>query len=198
MPVLLKPFFRGRCVEVGCDEAGRGALAGPVVAAAVVLPPRLAGAHLLQDSKSLSAKKRDEAAVLVRAQSLDHAVAAASAQEVDAINVLQASLLAMHRALDQLKTPFEHILVDGAFFNPHRVPHTCVKGGDHRYQSIAAASILAKVHRDRLMTDLAASHPLYQWEKNKGYPTAQHRAAIRNHSLSPHHRKTFAPCASSS
>ena len=198
MPVLLKPFLRAQCVEVGCDEVGRGALAGPVVAAAVVLPPRLAGALLLQDSKSLSAKKRSEAAAFVRARSVDYAVAGASAQEVDAINVLQASLLAMHRALDRLKVPFEHILVDGAFFNPHRVSHTCVRGGDRSYQSIAAASILAKVHRDRLMTDLAVSHPHYQWETNKGYPTARHLAAIRDFSLSPHHRKTFAPCASSS
>lgn len=196
---LLKPYAELGRIEVGCDEVGRGALAGPVVAAAVVLPANFADAVDLQDSKRLTAKKRTQVAPRIRSAALGCAIGLASVEEIEHLNVLHASVLAMHRALSRLSIAFQHILVDGTFFRPYAsVPHTCVKRGDQTYQSIAAASIVAKVHRDHLMQALSISYPAYHWDKNKGYGTAAHRRALQDFLPVPHHRKTFAPCISSS
>jgi len=178
-------------LEAGCDEAGRGCLAGPVVAAAVILPPRVRIPGL-DDSKKLTALQRDELRPLIMEKALAWAVAEVSPQEIDRINILKASFLAMHRAIDALTQRPEALLIDGNRFSPYAgVPHTCMIKGDGRYRSIAAASILAKTHRDALMEELHKAHPHYRWNVNKGYPTLDHRAAIRTHGTSPHHRLTF-------
>lgn len=179
-------------MEAGCDEAGRGCLAGPVVAAAVILPEkiRLPG---LNDSKQLTEARREKLRPLIERNAIAWAVARASTEEIDRINILRASFLAMHRAIDALRARPELLLIDGNRFTPYLgIAHACVVGGDGRYRSIAAASVLAKTHRDELMRDLHAAHPPYNWAVNKGYPTPEHRAAIAEHGATEHHRKSFA------
>lgn len=187
----LEPFHtRGR-IEAGCDEAGRGCLAGPVVAAAVILPEgvRLPG---LNDSKQLTPAQRDRLRPLIEEQALAWCVAFATAQEIDAINILNASFLAMHRAIRGLKIQPDHLLIDGNRFNPYAgTAHNCVVGGDGRYRSIAAASVLAKTHRDAWMLNAHADHPMFGWDRNAGYPTIEHREAIRVHGPCGLHRKSF-------
>lgn len=178
-------------LEAGCDEAGRGCLAGPVVAAAVILPAgiRLPG---LDDSKKLMEARREALRPLIESNALAWCVAAASAQEVDELNILRASFLAMHRAVAGLALRPQQLLVDGNRFSAYEtIPHHCIIQGDGKYRSIAAASILAKTHRDALMAALHHSDPRYGWAVNKGYPTADHRAAIALHGPSPHHRTSF-------
>lgn len=177
--------------EAGCDEAGRGCLAGPVYAAAVILPVDFSH-PLLNDSKQLTEKQRDALREVVEQEALAWAVGQASPAEIDRINILQASYLSMHRALDALALRPEFILVDGNRFRAYAaVPHLCVVKGDGKYAAIAAASILAKTHRDADMYRLAGLHPQYDWQTNKGYPTKAHRQAIREHGLTPWHRRSF-------
>ena len=178
-------------LEAGCDEAGRGCLSGPVVAAAVILNPEkpILG---LNDSKQINERNR----LLLREQIMEHALAYAigvvTHLEIDEINILNASFLAMHRAIDQLTSKPDFLLIDGNRFKPYpTIPHTCIIKGDGKYQSIAAASILAKTERDDIMEKLHKDFPMYRWDKNKGYPTIEHRNAIANHGASPHHRMTF-------
>lgn len=191
MPNHLLPFHLPDRLEAGCDEAGRGCLAGPVYAAAVILSPDFYH-PLLNDSKQLTEPQRETLRTVIEQNALAWAVARAEPEEIDRINILHASILAMHRALDELTTRPEFILVDGNRFRSYRdVPHLCVVKGDGKYAAIAAASILAKTHRDEEMQRLADLFPHYDWPTNKGYPTAAHREAIRRHGLSPHHRKSF-------
>lgn len=187
----LLPYHQAEYIEAGCDEAGRGCLAGPVFAAAVILPPNFEH-PLLNDSKQLSAKRRDEARKVVEAEALCWAVAQVDPAEIDEINILNASFLAMHRALDQLTTRPESLLIDGNRFKPYgALPYHCMIKGDGRYLSIAAASILAKTYRDDLMRALHETFPDYGWDRNKGYPTAAHRQAILKHGATVHHRRSF-------
>ena len=177
--------------EVGCDEAGRGCLAGPVVAAAVILGDDF-NHSLINDSKKLTEKNRAELRVFIEENALAWAVGIVSPQEIDEINILNASFLAMHRALDQLKTPIDLILVDGNRFNKYKYfPHECIVKGDAKYMNIAAASILAKTYRDEIMDNLDTEFPQYNWKKNKAYPTKAHRAAIAEFGTTPHHRLSF-------
>lgn len=179
------------CVEVGCDEAGRGCLAGPVVAAAVILKKDKDYPEL-NDSKQLTEKKRMLLRELVLQEALSYGIGIVSPQEIDKINILNASFLAMHRALDQLTLQPELLLIDGNRFNPYKkVKHVCIVGGDAKYQSIAAASILAKTTRDMLMKEYDAQYPQYNWKKNKGYPTLEHKQAIADYGTTPLHRMTF-------
>ena len=179
------------CVEAGCDEAGRGCLAGPVVAAAVVLKKDKDYPEL-NDSKQLTEKKRMLLRELVLQEALSYGIGIVSPQEIDKINILNASFLAMHRALDQLTLEPELLLIDGNRFNPYKkVKHVCIVGGDAKYQSIAAASILAKTTRDMLMKEYDAQYPQYNWKKNKGYPTLEHKQAIADYGTTPLHRMTF-------
>lgn len=193
----LLEYHAAGVLEAGCDEAGRGCLAGPVVAAAVILPPRkslrAAPFHpLLNDSKQLSEKDRNTLRTFIEAEALHWAVGVVSPVEIDEVNILNASFLAMHRALDQLSVPPEHILVDGNRFTPYKfTPHLCVIKGDGKYCSIAAASVLAKTHRDEIMAGLDRDFPAYGWARNKGYPTKVHRSAIALYGPCPHHRKSF-------
>jgi len=188
--MLLSSFQQGS-IEAGCDEAGRGCLAGPVFAAAVIFPPGYTN-PLLDDSKKLSAKQREVLREAIEREALDFAVASVSVEEIDRVNILNASFLAMHRALDMLETRPAHIIVDGNRFSAYRdVPHRCIVKGDGKYLSIAAASILAKTCRDEYMENLARDFSQYGWAANKGYPTAKHRRAILESGFSPHHRKTF-------
>lgn len=178
-------------IEAGCDEAGRGCLAGPVVAAAVILK-KDADYSELNDSKQLTEKKRMQLRELVMNDALAYGIGIVSAGEIDKINILNASFLAMHRALDELKLQPELLLIDGNRFNPYRnLKHVCVVGGDAKYQSIAAASILAKTTRDMMMEQFDAQYPVYNWKKNKGYPTPEHKRAIAEHGTTPLHRMTF-------
>ena len=178
-------------VEAGCDEAGRGCLAGPVVAAAVILKKDKDYPEL-NDSKQLTEKKRMLLRELVMQEALSWGVGIVSPQEIDKINILNASFLAMHRALDQLKLQPELLLIDGNRFNPYKkVKHVCIVGGDAKYQSIAAASILAKTTRDMMMQDYDKQYPQYNWKKNKGYPTLEHKQAIADYGTTPLHRMTF-------
>lgn len=178
-------------VEAGCDEAGRGCLAGPVVAAAVILK-RNADYPELNDSKQLTEKKRMQLRELVMNEALSYGIGIVSAEEIDKINILNASFLAMHRALDQLTLQPELLLIDGNRFNPYKkVKHVCIVGGDAKYQSIAAASILAKTTRDMMMEQYGEQYPVYNWKKNKGYPTKEHKQAIADHGTTPLHRMTF-------
>lgn len=186
--------------EAGCDEAGRGCLCGPVCAAAVILPPDFECPEL-NDSKKLSEKRRDMLRPVIEREAIAWAVATVSPQEIDDINILNASILAMHRALDSLREndgiSIGHIIVDGNRFKPyHDIPYTTIVKGDGKFMSIAAASILAKTHRDEIMRALAAEYPGYDWQNNMGYPTAAHREAIARLGLSPHHRRSFGPCKS--
>jgi ribonuclease HII len=188
---MLKWSFQKYLLEAGCDEAGRGCLAGPVVAAAVILNPRkrIVG---LDDSKKITEKKRDELRPLIETKALAWAVGIVSHEEIDQINILNASFLAMHRALDQLQTKAEFISVDGNRFTAyHDIPHECVIKGDGKYKNIAAASILAKTNRDEIMMKLHSDYPRYAWERNKGYPTKAHRLAIRAHGPTEWHRMSF-------
>ena len=188
--MLLSHHLPGR-LEAGCDEAGRGCLSGPVFAAAVILPEDFAH-PLLNDSKQLSEKQRDILRGVVETEAVAWSVAQASPAEIDRINILQASYLAMHRALDGLRLRPEFILIDGNRFRAYAgVPHLCVIKGDGKYAAIAAASILAKTYRDAEMYRLAEQFPEYHWLANKGYPTLAHREAIRRHGLSEHHRRSF-------
>jgi len=188
---MLLAYHQEKLVEAGCDEAGRGCLAGPVFAAAVILPKNFEH-PLLNDSKQLSDKQRFELREVVEVQALAFAVAQVDHAEIDKINILQASFLAMHRALDQLTLRPEFILVDGNRFKKYQeIPHECMVKGDGRYFSIAAASILAKTYRDEYMDNLAAEFPQYDWLNNKGYPTVKHREAVLKHGFSPYHRRTF-------
>lgn len=188
---MLLPFMKPGVIEAGCDEAGRGCLCGPVSCAAVILPPGFECPGL-DDSKKLSEKKRAQLRPIIEANALAWAVVMVEADEIDRINILQASIAGMHRALDRLGPIPQHILVDGNKFNPYRdIPHTTVVHGDATYMSIAAASVLAKTHRDELMEKLHGEWPQYGWNVNKGYPTKAHREAIRLHGPSPVHRLTF-------
>jgi ribonuclease HII len=188
---LLLSFHTENCIEVGCDEAGRGCLAGPVVAAAVILPANYSNPRL-NDSKKLSEKVRYQLRPEIESAALSFAVAFVSNDEIDQLNILKASILAMHRAIDKLKIVPEYIIIDGNRFFPYKkIPHTCVVKGDGKYLSIAAASILAKTYRDDYMIELAKKYHEYKWELNKGYPTKDHRQAIRKSGATEHHRKTF-------
>lgn len=188
--MLEKDFGSGK-IEAGCDEAGRGPLAGPVVASAVILPKDYAH-PLLNDSKKLSQKKLDLLEIEIKKKALAWKVIEVSPEEIDEVNILNASFLAMHRAIDGLGTKPELLLIDGNRFPKyHKTPHECIVKGDGKYMSIAAASILAKAHRDRMMRTAAQQYPGYGWETNFGYPTKKHREAIRNLGITPLHRKSF-------
>jgi len=188
---MLLPYYQDVFVEAGCDEAGRGCLAGPVFAAAVIIP-RDFDHSILTDSKQLTADERVELRTYIESNALDWAVAEVDHEEIDRINILNASFLAMHRALDRLRLRPEHVLVDGNRFKKYSdLPHTCIVKGDGKYFSIAAASILAKTYRDDFMQKIACIHPEYEWHTNKGYPTIKHRNAVLKYGFSPYHRKTF-------
>lgn len=187
----LKPFFTDNLIEAGCDEAGRGCIAGPVVAAAVILPRGMDFPEF-DDSKKLSEKQREKLRINVLENAEAYGVGIVSAEEIDEINILNASFLAMHRAIDQLKIRPELLLIDGNRFNKYKdIKHQCIVGGDAKYQSIAAASILAKTTRDHIMEELDNQYPNYNWKKNKGYPTIEHKNAVAEFGMSPFHRKTF-------
>lgn len=188
---MLKSHYYTDLVEAGCDEAGRGCLAGSVYAAAVILPPGYDNA-LLNDSKKLTEKRRYALREDIIRDAVAWAVGVVTPEEIDRINILRASFLAMHRALDQLKVRPEAVIVDGNRFTPYRdLPYTTIVKGDGKYQSIAAASILAKTFRDDYMDALAKEYPYYDWQSNKGYPTRAHREGIRLHGISPYHRKSY-------
>jgi ribonuclease HII len=188
---MLKNYYEQGRVEAGCDEAGRGCLAGSVYAAAVILPPDYHNERL-NDSKKLTARQRYALRQGIERDAVAWAVGVVTPQEIDQINILNASILAMHRALDQLQVRPEAIIVDGNRFKPYRdLPHTTIVKGDGKYLSIAAASILAKTYRDDEMVRLAQEYPDYDWQHNMGYPTRKHREAIRQHGITPYHRRTF-------
>jgi ribonuclease HII len=188
---LLKTFLLENSVEVGCDEAGRGCLAGPVVAAAVILPPTFQHS-LLNDSKKLSEKTRLFLEPLIKEQAISFGIGVVSEREIEEVNILNASILAMHRAIENLAVVPEHIIVDGNKFKPFgKIPHQCIIKGDSKFLSIAAASVLAKNFRDELMLKLHADFPQYAWDKNKGYPTKTHRKAILTFGPTQFHRMTF-------
>jgi ribonuclease HII len=188
---MLRSYYTKNVIEAGLDEVGRGCLAGPVVAAAVILPPDYTH-PLLNDSKQLSKVQREMLQKEIITDALAWAVAEVDNEQIDQINILKASFLAMHRATDQLRIRPEHLLVDGNRFVPYpQVPHTCVVKGDSLFLSIAAASVVAKTYRDNLMEELAAHYPHYGWERNAGYPTVQHRRAILEHGTCPYHRLSF-------
>lgn len=188
---MLLPYLQENRIEVGCDEAGRGCLAGAVYAAAVILPPDFKN-EMLNDSKQLTEKQRYALRSVIEESALAWAVGIVSPEEIDQINILNASFLAMHRAIDQLKIRPEHLLIDGNRFNPYpNIPHTTIVKGDGKYLSIAAASILAKTYRDDYMNQLHREYPVYDWDHNKGYPTKKHRAAIAEYGISPYHRKSY-------
>ena len=188
---MLKPFYIEGAVEAGCDEAGRGCIAGPVFAAAVILPHHFSN-PVLDDSKKLSAKKRQLLRTLIEQKALAWGVGVVSEKEIDQINILNASFLAMHRALDKLQMIPSHLLIDGNRFKPYGdISHACIIKGDGIYASIAAASILAKTHRDEYMLTLHQEFPPYGWNKNMGYPTREHRKAVLKHGPTPYHRRSF-------
>lgn len=188
---MLLPCIDATRREAGCDEAGRGCLAGPVFAAAVILPPDFRSDEL-NDSKQLSEKKRYALRPVIEREAIAWAVGVATAEEIDRINILKASFLAMHRAVEQLAVRPDHLLIDGNRFTPYAgIAHTTVVKGDGKYLNIAAASILAKTYRDDYMNELAVRYPDYHWQENKGYPTKAHRQAIRRCGITPYHRKTF-------
>jgi len=188
---MLASFLNKNKIEVGCDEAGRGCLAGPVVAAAVILPKNFKH-PLLNDSKQLSEKKRIQLRTVIKEQALAYAIGIVNNKEIDEINILNASFLAMHRALDQIQKTFDSILVDGNRFKKYReIEHHCIIKGDGKYLNIAAASVLAKTYRDDIMEKLHEEYPQYLWNKNKGYPTQAHRAAIKEFGVNINHRRSF-------
>lgn len=191
MTEMLKPYLNPDKIEAGCDEAGRGCLAGPVFAAAVILPEGFSN-ELLNDSKKLTEAQRYKLREVIEREAAAWAVGIVTAEEIDEINILRASILAMKRAVEQLKITPEHLLIDGNRFTPYKnIPYTTVVKGDATYMSIAAASILAKTYRDDYMQKIAEEYPAYDWKNNKGYPTAKHRAAIKANGATPHHRMTF-------
>jgi ribonuclease HII len=188
---VLKSFLIPNITEAGCDEAGRGCLAGPVFAAAVILPRGFRHSEL-NDSKQLSQKKREKLRLEIEKEAISWAIGFCSPEEIDTINILNASFLAMHRAVEKLSKVPEHLLIDGNRFKPFPgIPHTCIVKGDGKYLSIAAASVLAKTYRDDLMEKLHIEFPHYFWNSNKGYPTLSQREAIVKHGITKHHRKTF-------
>lgn len=188
---MLKKFYSNQLLESGCDEAGRGCLAGPVYAAAVILPQTFKN-PLLNDSKKLTADQRFKLRPIIESEAICWSVAFATHEEIDKINILQASFLAMHRAISQLKVTPELLLIDGNRFNKYRnIDHKCIIGGDGIYMSIAAASVLAKTYRDDFMEKIHGDYPQYEWSKNKGYGTLKHRKAILEKGFSPFHRLTF-------
>ena len=188
---MLEAYYTKDVIEAGCDEAGRGCLAGPVFAAAVILPPDFKSEQL-NDSKQLSEKNRYALRPLIEQEAIAWGIGVVTAPEIDAINILKASFLAMHRAIEQLKVQPQALLIDGNRFTPYKeIPFTCMVKGDGRFLSIAAASILAKTYRDDYMLQLAEEYPSYGWQQNKGYPTRAHREAISKHGITPYHRKTF-------
>lgn len=188
---MLLPYMHENLVEAGCDEAGRGCLAGAVYAAAVILPHDFRN-ELLNDSKQLTEKQRYALREVVEREALAWAVGVVTPEEIDRINILNASFLAMHRAVDQLKLRPEHLLIDGNRFKKYQdVPHTTVVKGDGKYMAIAAASVLAKTYRDDYMNRLAEGYPQYDWDSNKGYPTKKHREAIRLYGTTPYHRMSY-------
>ena len=188
--MLASHYYEGK-IEAGCDEAGRGCLAGSVYAAAVILPEGYQN-ELLNDSKQLSEKKRYQLREIIERDAVAWAVGIVTPEEIDQINILNASILAMHRALDQLKVRPEAIIVDGNRFKPYQdLPHTTIVKGDGKYLAIAAASILAKTYRDDYMNQLAEEYPQYDWLSNKGYPTRKHREAIKQFGITPYHRKSY-------
>ena len=188
--MLKNNYYKGK-IEAGCDEAGRGCLAGSVYAAAVILPEDYQN-ELLNDSKQLTEKKRYQLREIIERDAVAWAVGIVTPEEIDKVNILNASILAMHRALDQLKVRPEAIIVDGNRFKPYqKLPHTTIVKGDGKYLSIAAASILAKTYRDDYMNQLAGEYPQYDWRSNKGYPTKKHREAIKQFGITPYHRKSY-------
>jgi len=188
---MLKRYYSRKSTEAGCDEAGRGCLAGPVFASAVVLDRKFRN-DKLNDSKKLSLKERNELRIIIEESAVGWAVGVVSPEEIDGINILNASFLAMHRAINKLTVRPDLLLIDGNRFNSYKnIPHHCIIKGDGKYMSIAAASVLAKTHRDEYMTKLHTEFPEYGWEKNKGYPTLSHKLAINKYGLTPHHRKSF-------
>lgn len=189
--VELRAYYKENCIEAGCDEAGRGCLAGPVFAAAVILPSDFKS-DLLNDSKKLTEKQRYYLRPLIEQIALDWAVEAVSNDEIDEVNILNASFLAMNRAVQRLKIQPGHLLIDGNRFRPQtKIPFTCMIKGDGRFFSIAAASVLAKTYRDDFMNKIHSEFPVYNWNQNKGYPTEKHREAIVRFGVSKYHRKTF-------
>lgn len=194
---MLESYFKPNVIEAGCDEAGRGCLAGPVFAAAVILPPDIEErnsllAQQLNDSKQLTERRREQLRTIIEQEALAWAVVAVDNHEIDQLNILRASITAMHRALDKLEIRPENIIVDGNRFYPyHDVPFTTIVKGDAKYMSIAAASILAKTHRDEYILSLHKEYPQYAWDRNKGYPSKAHREAIKVHGATPYHRMTF-------
>lgn len=188
---MLKLFYNKGVIEAGCDEAGRGCLAGPVVAGAVILPTTFKNS-ILNDSKKLSEKQRYLLRDVIIKEAISWGVGIVSNEEIDAINILNASFLAMHRAIDELKVKPEALLIDGNRFNPYNdVQHYCIVKGDAKFLSIAAASVIAKTYRDDIMKAIGEDFPKYDWNKNKGYPTKNHRAAIAHYGITSHHRKSF-------
>jgi ribonuclease HII len=188
---MLRPFHKEGCVEAGCDEAGRGCIAGPVFAAAVILPPHYRN-PLLNDSKKLSIYRRKGLRQVIEQEALAWGVGVVDEKEIDHINILNASFLAMHRALDKLQLQPDRLLIDGNRFKPYgEIPHFCIVKGDGIYASIAAASILAKTHRDEFMERADREYPMYGWSRNKGYPTRAHRKAVFEHGPTPYHRRSF-------
>ncbi|MBR5843554.1 MAG: ribonuclease HII [Bacteroidaceae bacterium] len=188
---MLLPYMESGRIEAGCDEAGRGCLSGAVFAAAVILPQDY---HhpLLNDSKQLSEKQRYTLRPIIEQDAIAWAVGIVTPQEIDKINILNASILAMHRAVEQLSQVPQHLLIDGNRFKPYNgIPHTCVVKGDGKFLSIAAASILAKTYRDDYMMQLHEQYPHYGWDRNKGYPTQEHRDAIARYGVTPFHRQSF-------
>lgn len=188
---MLLPYLHQELTEAGCDEAGRGCLAGAVYAAAVILPHDFRN-ELLNDSKKLTEKQRYALREVIEREALAWAVGVVTPEEIDRINILNASFLAMYRAIDQLKIRPQHLLIDGNRFNKYAdIPHTSIVKGDGKYLPIAAASVLAKTYRDDYMNRLAEEYPAYDWKSNKGYPTVKHREAIRKFGVTPYHRMTF-------
>lgn len=187
---MLKYCYRSK-LEAGTDEAGRGCLAGPVTAAAIILPEYFEN-DILNDSKQLSETKRDFLRPILENESVTFGVCHVFQDEIDEINILNASILAMHRALDSMTQPPAFILVDGNRFKPYpNIDHECIVKGDSKYMSIAAASVLAKTYRDEYMTKIHEEFPMYNWKRNKGYPTKEHREAIKQYGLTKYHRKSF-------
>lgn len=188
---MLKPFYQENFIEAGCDEAGRGCLAGPVFAAAVILPKDFNDKRV-NDSKQLSFEERVELRKVIEEIAISWAVAAVDNEQIDKINILNASILAMHHAVEKLHIQPGFLLIDGNRFKPFKnIPFECIIKGDGKYYSIAAASILAKTHRDEYMKKIGLKYPVYKWARNKGYPTHEHREAIKIHGSTPYHRKSF-------
>lgn len=192
---MLKNLYKANLIEAGCDEAGRGCLAGPVFAAAVILPVNYSN-PFLNDSKKLTVRQRSQLRLVIEKDAIDFAIGKAEVEEIDSLNILNASYLAVHRALEKLTIIPQHIIMDGnSFISFKNIPHTCIVKGDASYYSIAAASILAKTCRDDYMLDLHMKFPQYGWNKNKGYPTIAHREAIAKYGTTKYHRMSFKLCS---